>query len=54
MSRLQQASQRTSTGANQAPAGSTQAWSGNGHGAEGTASGRDAGEDVIEGEFRRV
>jgi molecular chaperone DnaK len=54
MSRLQQATYPTPTAAQETPAGKAQSWGGNGHGPADSRSGDDTGEDVIEGEFRRM
>ncbi len=54
MGRLQRATDRPSAAVHEAPTGGAQPWSDNGHGYGGAASGNGPGEDVIEGEFRRV
>ena len=54
MSRLQKATYHMPAAAHETPTGSAQPRNGNGHGTGGAASGDGSGEDVIEGEFRRV
>jgi molecular chaperone DnaK len=51
---IRDAMSRLSAAVHDAPAGGAQPRSDNGHGYDGVASGDGPGEDVIEGEFRRV